>query len=90
MAELSVLHPDGSTRTATIDQPGLDDYYSLIGCDVIELIRLDDGREMIIDEEGKLNGAKANPTATKEASGRLFPGDWISGIAVIQPEGTLE
>ncbi len=90
MAELSILNPDGSTRTATIDRPGLDDYYSLIGCNMIQLIVLDDGREMIIDENGKLNGAEPNPTATKEASGRLFPGDWISGIAVIQPEGTLE
>lgn len=90
MAELSVVHPDGTTQTATIEQPGLDDYYRLIGCDMIEVITLADGREMIIDEEGKLKDVSANPTATKAAEGVLLNGDWIAGVAVIQPGGTLE
>ena len=93
MADLTIVHADGTTHTATFDRPGLYDYYRLIGCEMIQLINLPDGREMIINEEAKMTTGPAsarNETATEAARGSLMTGDWIAGTAVIQPGGTLE
>ncbi len=38
--------------------------YDLIGTDVIQIVKTKDGRDMWIDEEGKVKGKVPNPEAT--------------------------
>lgn len=47
----------------------------------IELIRLPNGRDMYVNEEGKLTGLALNPTAT--AVSGLWPHDVIIGPALV-------
>jgi len=65
----------------------LDELYTLIGCEMIETIYLDDGGVMVIDEEGKLRDdfrERRNESATRllhRAGG--IPWDFITGNALI-------
>ena len=62
----------------------LEQMYSLLGCGCVQVIFLDDGRIMWIDEEGKLKPHQVNHVATEllaRAGG--IPGDYIAGSALI-------
>lgn len=65
----------------------LEELYTLIGCQTVEAIYLEDGNIMLIDEEGKLRGdflSRKNPAASvllADAGG--MPDDFIAGDAVI-------
>lgn len=61
----------------------LEELYELLDCDMVQVIPLKDGMEMIFDEEGKLKDHRVNHCATGYALGCLFPGDYIAGHALV-------
>lgn len=65
MAEL--LKTDG-TRTTITPKNGTDftfeECYPLLGCDTIQIVETNDGRILLIDEEGKLKMNLLNAAAT--------------------------
>ena len=78
---------DGAESTITPANPTegftLTELYAAIGADIIEVVYLDDGRLMVIDEEGKLNGKQPNRLASEIAESVLQSNDYIVGNAVI-------
>ena len=64
----------------------LEELQKLVG-GYIENVYLDDGRIMVLNEEGKLEGLAVNEAATVMANGVILPWDVIVGDAVV---GTLE
>ena len=66
------------------DRFSLEEMYALLDCACVQVIALDNGRIMWIDEEGKLKPHQINPVATEllaRAGG--IPGDYIAGSALI-------
>ena len=51
----------------------------------IQVITLEDGRLMVLDEEGKLEGKQKNIIATNVAKSVLFQGDYIVGDVLVTP-----
>jgi len=51
----------------------------------IEIITLSDGRLMVVNEEGKINGLEQNESATKLAKPVLFGSDFIVGDVLVTP-----
>jgi hypothetical protein len=51
----------------------------------VQVITLSDGRLMVLNEEGKINGLKENDTATKLAKAVLFNDDFIVGDVLVTP-----
>ena len=49
----------------------------------IELLRLNDGRLMVLNDEGKLKGLPFNQMASALAWGRLGPGDYVVGDVLV-------
>lgn len=80
------IAPDGGLYTSDMDGDNLlRSLYSVIGCDLIQVIELPNDIYAIFDEEGKLNGAEPNQraTATVKALGfRFLPGDHLVGSVV--------
>ena len=66
----------------------LQELYFLLGCRYIEIAHLDDGRLMIIDEEGKL---KAGHRINQKATDMYRPSvDYIVGRALVCDASMLE
>ena len=63
----------------------LEELYTLLGCDYIEVLRLDDKNIVVIDEEGKLNGRPVNYKATAlcHEKNAIFDWDCIVGPAIV-------
>ncbi|MGH9238791.1 MAG: DUF3846 domain-containing protein [Vicinamibacterales bacterium] len=59
----------------------LDEMQAFVG-GYIEILRLPDGRALVINEEGKLRGLPLNPEATVLAAPRIAP-DFIVGPALV-------
>ena len=59
--------------------------YDLLGCSMVEVVHLADGRLMLIDEEGKFDSSKQpNWDATKHlVTAGGIPGDYIVGDALV-------
>lgn len=80
------ITPDAGLYISDMDGDSLlRSLYSVIGCDLIQVIELTHGIHAIFDEEGKVTGAEPNPraTATAKALGfRFFPGDHLVGSVV--------
>lgn len=74
-----LIKTDGS-RSPLVPKNGtdfeLDELYSAIGCDMIEIVRTSGGRIMVVDEEGLLKELPENPTASF-LHGRLIVGDVV-------------
>lgn len=51
----------------------------------IEIVNLQDGRLMIVNEEGKLDGLNPNPEATK-----LYSYDYIVGDVLVTPKEYID
>ncbi len=66
----------------------LEELQALVGGS-IEVVALEDGRLLVLNEEGKVEGLPYNEQATALARGCLFPGDFIVGIAVVVTEQEL-
>lgn len=58
----------------------LEELYKLIGCELVEIVSLEDGRLMVMDEEGKLKLPRlpVNVRATK-----LFQAGRPTGLAIV-------
>ncbi len=61
----------------------LAELYAVLGCDVVEAVRLKNGRILVIDENGKLVGRPVNELATMLARGVLQAHDVIVGPALL-------
>ena len=80
-----LLNIDGSQETVEPKKPPyftLRELQVLVG-GLIEVVYLPDGKLLILNEEGKLDGLAYNEQATLRASECLWPGDYIAGIAVV-------
>lgn len=75
----ATLAPDGGFK-AVQAKPTLEALQGAVG-GYVDVIRLHDGLDMWINDEGKLNGLEPNHIATELARlhGRLFPGDVVVG-----------
>lgn len=56
---------------------------------LIEVVQLDEGRTLVVNEEGKMLGLPPNEKATGMALRHLFDGDWIAGNAVLCEKGEI-
>jgi len=85
MATLILEDGRESTVTPANAKQGftLAELYSAIGCDVVEVVRLRDGRLLVIDENGKLVGREVNDLATTLARAVLQVHDVIVGPALL-------
>jgi hypothetical protein len=64
----AVLTGDFTLTAATLTSGALlADLYRLIGCDTVDLITLDEGLDMWLDDEGLYNNETPNPAATMVA-----------------------
>lgn len=90
----TLIEQNGNERTI-VPANGTDfklaELYGSIGCEMVEVVNLSDGRIMIIDEEGKFNSEKStNATATKLfLEGRIHAGDVIVGNVIVCPSSML-
>lgn len=81
-----VIAPDGTTTEV---QPvngsdfKLPELYLHTRSTIVQMIDMPDGRVMWMDEEGKMNGKQANPTATALVAKWLMAGDYIAGHALV-------
>lgn len=85
----TLLHWTGTKEIVVPKDPingfTLDELYKHIQTNMVEMVRLRDGRTMWIDEEGKFN----QPNHVNHAATRLLqqaggiPGDYIAGNALI-------
>lgn len=70
-----------------LDLPGtnnLDNFYSLIGCDSIEIVNVVGGRYlMVIDEEGKVHNPPKSNNFRASCGYGGFPFDFIAGDVLI-------
>jgi hypothetical protein len=51
----------------------------------VQIVTLKDGRLMIMNEEGKIDGLEQNDTATNLAKSVLFHGDYVVGDVLVTP-----
>ena len=82
---------ESTVRPKTTEGFSLQEVYDLIGngCDIVETVQLNDGRIMLLDEEGKIRNDTliVNEKATRllaEAGG--IPGDAVVGNVLIVNE----
>jgi hypothetical protein len=70
----------------------LKELYALLECDTIEVLYPDmDGAILICDENSKLSSDhQMNFVATALMEGRLFPGDYVAGHALLCPDEMLK
>ena len=85
MQKALIVTTDGELKATSLPD---DEFaqYNLMRATVgglIEAVPLDDSTVMWVNEEGKLHGLPANEKATSLAAGRIFPGDYIAGQAII-------
>nr|WP_176705498.1 DUF3846 domain-containing protein [Arthrobacter sp.]AXV46548.1 DUF3846 domain-containing protein [Arthrobacter sp.] len=80
------IAPGAGLYTSDMDGDNLlRSLYSVIGCDLIQVIELSNGIHAIFDEEGKLTGGEPNQRATTAAKAlgfRFLPGDHLAGSVV--------
>lgn len=79
---------DGQKPVETKPENGrsftLKELYAKLNCKTVQVIRIDSGFFMIMDEEGKYTKLP-NDIATALAATVLFPGDFIVGDVIICP-----
>lgn len=83
-----IIYPNGETMPfeCTGEYPTLEELQKAVD-GYIEMVTLNDGRVMIINEEGKLKGLELNPVATE----MFAPGyDVIVGNAIVMKREELE
>lgn len=89
---MATLYKVDGTSTEVTPKNGrdfkLEELYTLVGCEMVEAVHLDDGRVLWIDEEGKYSGPDGNAKprneqATELMTGQLWPSDFIAGDALL-------
>lgn len=81
-----LITPDGEQTEVSAKESTftLKELYSILECSMVQVIYLEDGRFMWIDEEGKFKPHKANLLATSllHQAGSMAS-DYIAGLALI-------
>jgi hypothetical protein len=72
-------------KPATGDSFTLEELQAVVGgfIEVVSPIGKNIGKILVINEEGKLMELPLNENATRAMGGNLFPGDYISGNAIL-------
>jgi hypothetical protein len=82
-----LIHEDGSERTVTPANKRagftLAELYAALRCRVIEVVWLQDGWILVVDQNGKLDRRPVNDRATNLARSVLQPHDVIVGPAIL-------
>jgi len=82
-----ILKVDGSKET--LDNVNLETLQKAVG-GFIEVVPTNDGREIVLNEEGKLQGLKVNLMASALAEGVIAENDRIVGDVVICDMGEMK
>lgn len=78
-----VIQPGHIGAPEPIEDGSLADLQRIVG-GYIEVVELDDHTVLVINSEGKFaSPPEVNVMATDIAAGRLFPGDFIAGTAIV-------
>lgn len=81
-----LIGADGRARPAP-EGFGFEDAQEYVG-GLVQVVWMDDGWAMLLNEEGKLDALPRNPFATELVGGYLLRGDWIAGNAILlDPSG---
>jgi len=83
-----ILKVDG-TREEIKEEISLEVMQKAVG-GFIEIVATNDGRQMIMNEEGKLKGYSINHEATALVLGVLSPNDVVVGDVIIANVGEIE
>jgi len=83
LGDVQEVHPKGSKYFT------LQELYSLIGCEWVQVVPLRDGRSLWIDEVGKMN-SKENVVATDMFRQDLLPGDYLAGNVLVDDAGEVD
>lgn len=78
------IHPDAHLIDAPL--PGtttMDGLYAAIKCQSVDLVRLEDGIDMWVDDEGAINGSDVNLAASIVANRLGNPGTILFGSVVL-------
>jgi hypothetical protein len=62
---------------------GLDDIYEATKCQMVQIVQLEDGLTMWVDEEGKYSGRLVNDTATTMFWNAFGATDYIMGDVIL-------
>ena len=83
-AQVRIIETDGSERTIEAPRDGMfAALYPELRCTMLELVTLNDGREMLCDEEGRLRGRELNWKASQLAE------RYIVGAVAVLDAGDL-
>lgn len=80
-----LLHVNGRREQVTPLHPpsfSLEELQRFV-CGYMEVVTLSDGRLLVLNEEGKIDGLPYNVEATLLVADVLLPGDYIAGPAVL-------
>lgn len=78
------VHPDGRVLDAPLPgKEAIDGLYTAIGCRAFDVVGLEDGIDMWVDDEGAINGSDLNLSATIIANRLGHPGTVLFGSAVL-------
>lgn len=84
MYKLRVIKADGSETPIQVEkQPSLEDLISLVG-GWLEYHKAQDGKDMLMDEDGRMKGLPANPKASDLA------GFTVLGTVIYFEEGKFK
>ena len=81
---MKLLKTDGTTEE--YDDNTLEGMQAAVG-GYIQIVNTKDGKLMVMNEEGKLEGLEFNETATKMVE--LFPGDYVAGNVLIAEQNEI-
>lgn len=82
LIEAALIDPfRAETRRVTFERGDLKAIYALLDCDLIDIVRLDDGAELVIDDEGLLKADNAEFCLSKrENIGKIMKGEDAGAI----------
>ncbi len=71
---VEVIRTNGTREQHVVPSASLRHIYALIGCDTVDTVNLRDGRVMLVDDVGRVDGKPINQEATKLYHGVCRPG----------------
>jgi hypothetical protein len=83
--QITVIRCNGDEEQHKVRKDAFAEIYRLIGCDCSDIVNLRDGRVMIVDDVGLIDGKERNEKATALYRGVCRPGTdaWIAGDVAI-------
>lgn len=74
MAKVVLLKTDGTSQEFELPKPiRIERIHDLIGCEIFDSVNLRDGRVMLVDDTGLIDGKPLNKEATKLYAGVCRP-----------------